>query len=75
MATRLTQEEENYVRMSLLLTGISPRAARAVFDQEFAPSCLNATLTKEYNKLKDLQQKRIINQQQWNLLFPRRPGK
>ncbi|XP_071135020.1 uncharacterized protein [Mytilus edulis] len=73
MATRLTQEEENYVRMSLLLTGISPRATRALFDQEFAPSCLNATITKEYNKLRDLQKKRVINQSQWNLLFPRRP--
>ncbi|XP_076096830.1 uncharacterized protein LOC143067416 [Mytilus galloprovincialis] len=73
MASGLTQEEENYVRMSLLLTGISPRAARALFDQEFAPLCLNATITKEYNKLRDLQSKRIINQPQWNLLFPRRP--
>ncbi|CAC5369600.1 unnamed protein product [Mytilus coruscus] len=73
MASRLTQEEENYVRMSLLLTGISPRAARALFDYEFAPACLESALKKEYNKLKDLQKRRIINQQQWNLLFPRFP--
>ncbi|XP_063420857.1 E3 ubiquitin-protein ligase DZIP3-like [Mytilus trossulus] len=73
MSTRFTQEEENYVRMSLLLTGISPRAARALFDQEFVPSCLNATITKEYNTLIDLQKRRIINKPQWNLLFPRRP--
>ncbi|CAC5401128.1 unnamed protein product [Mytilus coruscus] len=73
MASRLSQEEENYVRISLLLTGISPRAARALFDHEFVPSCLNATIKKEYNKLKDLQKKRIINQPQWNLLFPRYP--
>ncbi|VDI53146.1 Hypothetical predicted protein [Mytilus galloprovincialis] len=74
MASRLSQEEENYVRMSLLLTGISPRAARALFDQEFAPSCLDSSLKKEYNKLKDLQNKRVINQSQWNLLFPRFPA-
>ncbi|XP_052083725.1 E3 ubiquitin-protein ligase DZIP3-like [Mytilus californianus] len=73
MASGLTQEEENYVRMSLLLTGISPRAARVLFDSEFAPACLNSSLKKDYNKLRDLQKKRIINQQQWNLLFPRFP--
>ncbi|CAG2206197.1 unnamed protein product [Mytilus edulis] len=74
MASSLTQEEENYVRLSLLLTGVSPRAARALFDQEFAPSCLASSLKKEYNKLKDLQRKRVLNQSQWNLLFPRVPN-
>ncbi|CAG2255416.1 unnamed protein product [Mytilus edulis] len=75
MASSLSQEEENYVRMSLLLTGISPRAARALFDYEFAPVCLASSLNKEYNKLKDLQRKRVLNQSQWNLLFPRVPSK
>lgn len=74
MASRLTQEEENYVRMSLLLTGISPRAVRVLFDCEFAPAYLDSSLKKEYNKLRDLQKKRIINQQQWNLLFTRFPS-
>ncbi|XP_071166797.1 uncharacterized protein [Mytilus edulis] len=74
MASRLTQEEENYVRMSLLLTGISPRAVRALFDQEFAPACLDSSMKKEYNKLKDLQKKRIISQTQMNLLIPRFPA-
>ncbi|CAG2215251.1 unnamed protein product [Mytilus edulis] len=69
----LSLEEENYVRMSLLLSGICPRAARALFDREFNPLYLDETLKKEYNTLKDLQKKRIINQQQMNLLFPRRP--
>ncbi|CAG2247007.1 unnamed protein product [Mytilus edulis] len=66
-------EEENYVRMSLLLTGISPRAARTFFDREFAPTCLDASLKKEYSKLWDLKKKHRINQSQWNLLFPRFP--
>ncbi|VDI06745.1 Hypothetical predicted protein [Mytilus galloprovincialis] len=74
MASRLTQEEENYVRMSLLLTGISPRAVRALFDREFAPACLDSSMKKEYNKLKDLQKKRIISQSQMNLLIPRFPA-
>ncbi|XP_076080029.1 uncharacterized protein LOC143050800 [Mytilus galloprovincialis] len=70
MASRLSQEEENYVRMSLLLIGISPRAARVLFDREFSPTCLDSSLKKEYKTLRDLQKKRIINQSQWNLLFP-----
>ncbi|CAG2203167.1 unnamed protein product [Mytilus edulis] len=70
----LSVEEENYVRMSLLLTGISPRAARTFFDSEFAPACLEATIKKEYNKLLDLKKKHRINQSQWNLLCPRFPG-
>ncbi|VDI33397.1 Hypothetical predicted protein [Mytilus galloprovincialis] len=65
----LSPEEENYVRMSLLLTGISPRAARALFDREFHPSCLDSTLKKSYNKLFDLKKKHVINATQWNLLF------
>ncbi|VDI57635.1 Hypothetical predicted protein [Mytilus galloprovincialis] len=73
MASGLTPEEENYVRMSLLLTGICPRAARALFNSEFAPACLDSSLKREYNTLRDLQKRRIINQQQWNLLFPRFP--
>ncbi|VDH89271.1 Hypothetical predicted protein [Mytilus galloprovincialis] len=66
-------EEENYVRMSLLLTGISPRGVRVLFDREFAPTCLDGSIKKEYKKLKELQLKHIINQSQWNLLFPRYP--
>lgn len=73
--TSLSKEEENYVRMGLLLTGISPRAVRALFDHEVHPSCLEAFIKKEYNNLLVLQKKRVINQQQWNLLFPRLPGK
>lgn len=71
----LSVEEENYVRMSLVLTGISSRAVRTKFDNEFAPACLGASLKKEYNKLFDLKKKHRINQSEWNLLFPRFPGK
>lgn len=75
MAAFISQEEENYVRLSLLLTGISPRAARKYFDSEFAPSCLYASLKKEYNKLNGMKKKRTINPEQWKLLFPRNPSK
>lgn len=68
-------EEENYVRMSLLLSGVSPRATRILFDSEFAPICLEASLKKKYNNLFGLKKKHSINQSQWSLLFPRFPGK
>ncbi|CAC5411860.1 unnamed protein product [Mytilus coruscus] len=67
-------EEENYVRMSLLLTGISPQVARTFFDREFAPTCLEASLKKEYSKLSDLKKKHRINQSHWNIMFPKFSG-
>ncbi|VDI30230.1 Hypothetical predicted protein [Mytilus galloprovincialis] len=69
----LSVEEENYIRMSLLLTGISKGAARKLFDSEFSPRYLSASLRKEYNKLLFLKTKHLINRSQWNLLFPRYP--
>ncbi|CAG2237150.1 unnamed protein product [Mytilus edulis] len=71
----LSTEEENYVRMSLLLTGISPRAARALFDREFHPSRLESSLKNEHNKLFDLKKIHVINAAQWNLLFTRFPDR
>ncbi|XP_076095628.1 E3 ubiquitin-protein ligase DZIP3-like [Mytilus galloprovincialis] len=71
----LSAEEENYVRMSLLLTGISPRAVRVLFNSEFHPSCLDSTLKKAYTKLLDLKRKNVINEAQWNLLFTRFPDR
>ncbi|CAC5362240.1 unnamed protein product [Mytilus coruscus] len=69
----LSPEEENYARLSLLLTGLSPRATRIYFDREFPPVSLTALLTKEHNILFELNTKKIINPSQWNLLFPRVP--
>ncbi|CAG2184484.1 unnamed protein product [Mytilus edulis] len=70
MAT-LVEEEENYIRLALLLKGVSPRAVRNFFDKEFPPTYLPSTLNKNYNTLYDLFKKRILNQAQWNLLFPK----
>lgn len=66
----ISQEKENYIRMNLLLFSVCPRAVRALFDSEFYPSWLDETISKAYSKLKDLKAKRIINQAQWNVLFP-----
>lgn len=69
--SHVSKEEENYLRIHLLMTGISSRAVRVLFDKEFHPSCLHATIKKEHGKLLDLRMKRVINGAQWNLLFPR----
>ncbi|VDI37978.1 Hypothetical predicted protein [Mytilus galloprovincialis] len=65
----ISQEEENLARL-YLLSRISERAIRALFDTEFDPSCLHDTLKKNYCKLKDLEKNRIINPSQWRLLYP-----
>ncbi|CAC5412566.1 unnamed protein product [Mytilus coruscus] len=71
MATAtLPVEEENYIRMSLLLTGISPRAVRVLFNREFSPQCLYSSLKKEYTKLNELKRLHRISLKQWDLLFP-----
>ncbi|CAC5423968.1 unnamed protein product [Mytilus coruscus] len=67
----LSIEEENYVRLALLLKGVTPRAVRSYFDREFPPTSLPSTLSTSHNTLLDLKVKRIINQAQWNLLIPR----
>ncbi|XP_052079027.1 uncharacterized protein LOC127717426 [Mytilus californianus] len=67
----LPEEEENYVRLALLLKGVTPRAVRTYFDREFPPTSLPSTLSTSHNTLLDLKVKRIINQAQWNLLIPR----
>lgn len=75
MASTRSSEEDNFIRMSLLLIGISPRAARTLFDHEIAPARLDNLLKKQYVKLQKLRSKKIINKEQYNLLFPRFPGK
>lgn len=53
--TSLSVEEENYLRMSLLLTGISQRAVRVLFDKEFPPAgpvSLHLTVNDKKNETK-----------------------
>ncbi|XP_076081117.1 uncharacterized protein LOC143052027 [Mytilus galloprovincialis] len=64
----LSEEEENYVRLALLLKGVTPRAFRTYFDREFLPTTLHSTLSTRHSTLFDLKSKRILNQVQWNLL-------
>ncbi|XP_071141713.1 uncharacterized protein [Mytilus edulis] len=39
-----SEDEENYVRLALLLKGVTPRAVRTYFDREFPPTSLSSTL-------------------------------
>lgn len=66
----LLEEEEKYVRLALLLKEVAPRAVRSYFDKSFPPTYLPSTLNSNYNKLDDLKFRRVLNQTQWNLLFP-----
>ncbi|CAC5403937.1 unnamed protein product [Mytilus coruscus] len=66
----LLEEEENYVRLALLLKGVSPRAVRTYFDREFPPTNLPSTLNTNYNTICALKSDRVLNRAQWNLLFP-----
>lgn len=66
----VTEEEENYLRMQLLVTRISKSAVRVFFDKEFDPSCLYDSLKKGFSELKVLKKNGVINNKQWKLLFP-----
>ncbi|XP_063427582.1 uncharacterized protein LOC134711079 [Mytilus trossulus] len=67
----LSDEENNYIRLALLLKGVSPRAVRTFFDKEFQPSNLHSTFSKNSKILRDLKSQKILNKNQWNLLFPK----
>lgn len=68
----LSEEEENYIRITLLLKGVSPKVVRIYFDKEFPPSYLPSTLNKNNSTFHGLKLNKMLNQaQQWNLLFPK----
>lgn len=67
--SHISEEVENYLRMSLL-NRISPRAVRVLFDKELNPSCLETLITRNKGKLSDLKNKRFISAANWTLLFP-----
>ncbi|VDI32408.1 Hypothetical predicted protein [Mytilus galloprovincialis] len=50
----LSEDEENYVRLALLLKGVTTRAVRTYFDREFPPTSLSSTLITSNDTLFDL---------------------
>ncbi|VDI62991.1 Hypothetical predicted protein [Mytilus galloprovincialis] len=70
-ASDISPEEQYYIRIANLLLRVAPTAVRVKFDQEFYPGGLKAVLNlNKFNILAHLKQKRVINQPQWDLLFP-----
>ena len=71
MATEISEAESNYLKIALLLLQVSRRAVKIKFDYEFHPDSLQKELRKSYSKLLPLKNKRVINQHQWDLMFPK----
>ncbi|CAC5394571.1 unnamed protein product [Mytilus coruscus] len=67
----ITQEEANYLRVANLILRTGPPVVRVLFDRELHPAALHVVLNQNKSKiLARLKKERIINQNQWNLLFP-----
>ena len=70
MALRSSEETTNGVKLSRLLIDGGTLALRAVFDGFHPPSKLAAALLSHGPLLVSLNKRKIINQHQWDLLFP-----
>ncbi|XP_052083811.1 uncharacterized protein LOC127721184 isoform X2 [Mytilus californianus] len=70
----LTEEETNFLRLTILVIKLSPKAVRVLFDNKFPPTDLTNILHRKVSKLKSLNDKKIINQAQWDLLYPVNTG-
>lgn len=66
----ITLEEENYLRIVILIIKVAKRAVRVIFDKEFHPLALQNEIRSNHRVLMNLKTKRIINHGQWKLLFP-----
>lgn len=64
MATSLSQEDLNFLRLAALLFKIAPRAVRQKFDYEFDPKQIQQFLRKNRNKIHDL-----TNKTQYDILY------
>ncbi|CAG2216442.1 unnamed protein product [Mytilus edulis] len=72
MATSLSQEDVNFLRLAGLLIRVAPRAVRKRFDFEFHPEQLQQFLRTNRGKIYDLTyKKRIITLAQYDVLYPK----
>ncbi|XP_063397031.1 uncharacterized protein LOC134681362 [Mytilus trossulus] len=63
--------ENNHLRIANLVFKVAPPAVRDYFDKQFNPGGLQTVLNQHrFKKLNSLKSRRIINQNQWDLLFP-----
>ena len=74
MALSTTKETTNFARICRLLVDGGALALRNVFDSVHPPANLNAVLSSNSPTLQNLNKKGILNNSQWNLLFPTPPA-
>ncbi|VDI79532.1 Hypothetical predicted protein [Mytilus galloprovincialis] len=70
MPRKITDEEICYLRIFHLLLRVANPVVRDTFNTEFHPKKLKAEFSRNYNVLLDLKKKRVIDKQQWELIFP-----
>lgn len=67
----IRKEELDFLRVAYLIIRVAVQAVKVKFDKEFHPGGLQTALNQAKSKLEDLKKKKkIINQKQWELLFP-----
>lgn len=65
------EDNDNQLRIANLVFKIAPSALRVFFDKQFKPESLQLVLNQNrFKTLQHLKTKKVINQTQWNLLFP-----
>lgn len=70
MPREITDEEICYLRIFHLLLRVANPVVRDTFNTEFHPTKLQAEFRRNHNVLLDLRKKRVIDKQQWELMFP-----
>ncbi|XP_032237000.2 NACHT, LRR and PYD domains-containing protein 14 isoform X2 [Nematostella vectensis] len=65
-----TEGKDNFSRLCRLLVDGGTKALLTVFNSSHPPSSLEASLKKNKATLKKLLKKKVIRQEQWDLLFP-----
>ena len=66
-----SRHESNYIKISMVVLRVSPRAVRVQFDKEIHPHQLQSILNRNVLHLTNLKMKKRITQPQWELLFPK----
>jgi hypothetical protein len=67
----IPKEENNYIRIFYLLHSVAPSVVREKFDREFDPGGLKTKLSmNQFKVIRPLFDKRVIQQTQWDLLYP-----
>lgn len=67
----LSKEEENYIRLTLLVIDVSQRAVRTYFDSEFPPKRLPSMLIANYTTINELKRNKTLKPVQLDLLNPK----